>query len=416
MERISKGMVAAVGLVLAGCSTTPVVAADGGGSTNSSGGVGGTSGGDCINMGSCYGGVACPVGSVCFENTFSCCAYSDAGPVGGTTGGSSSGGSSGGSSSGGAIGPCGAAPSGPYITVTLQQTGIHPAEVAALAARGMTPPSTVGQQVSIQGISLCNLVPSYTTLGTITITAQNQNGPLVFPNLAVGGVNVGVIASYEGYGMFNGVPIQPPSCAQIAPDGGYANFPAATASEVFVGTPTADITVPAAFNISWDYATLLDCAQGLTPGTLLSGGFALLYATEAGYAVDGGIAGVTFQQNSGGGHAGLFCTGLRDSGERPDVDQRSGDALGRYVPVAHREREHHRRQLRLARARGAAQDRVPGLLRPKVGRRRNSAARLRAHGSLAPPLGPWDTGACRSPPTAQRIRRSREPATSLAHS
>lgn len=136
MERISKGMVAAVGLVLAGCSTTPVVAADGGGSTNSSGGVGGTSGGDCINMGSCYGGVACPVGSVCFENTFSCCAYSDAGPVGGTTGGSSSGGSSGGSSSGGAIGPCGAAPSGPYITVTLQQTGIHPAEVAALAARG----------------------------------------------------------------------------------------------------------------------------------------------------------------------------------------------------------------------------------------------------------------------------------------
>ncbi len=265
-------------------------------------------------MGSCYGNVACPVGSVCFENTFDCCAYS--GTEGGSSssgsssrGGSSGGSSSGGSSSGALVGPCGAAPTGPYITVTLQQTGIHPAEVAALAARGMTPPTTVGETVSIQGVSLCNLVPSYNTLGTITITEQNQNGPLVFPNLAVGGVNLGVIASYSGIATINNVPVQPPACARISPDGGYANYPAGTASEVLVGTPTSDITVPAAFTISWDYATLLDCAQGLTPGTLLSGGFVLLYATEPDFALDAGISGVAFQQNPAAGAIDYYAAG-----------------------------------------------------------------------------------------------------------
>jgi hypothetical protein len=178
----------------------------------------------------------------------------------------------------------------------------------------MTPPTTVGEHVSIQGVALCNLVPSYNTLGTITITDQNQNGPLVFSNLPVGGVNLGVIASYDGYGTYNGQPIHAPACAEISPDGGYANFPAGTASEVFVGAPTTDITVPAAFTMSWDYATLLDCAQGLTPGTLLSGGFVLLYATEPSFAVDGGLSGVTFQGTPAAGTIGYYAPGYGAAG------------------------------------------------------------------------------------------------------
>ena len=191
----------------------------------------------------------------------------------------------------GGTGPCGGPATGPYITVTLQQVGVHPAEIAALVARGMTPPSIVGEQVAIQAVAFCSAGPSYTTLAAINLTQQNQTGPLVFPNLAVGGVNLGLIATYSG------VAVKPPTCAQIAPDGGYPDMPAPTANEVFVGIPTTDISVPAAFTISWDYATLLDCAEGLAPGTLLNKGFALLYATEPGYSLDGGIAGVTFSQN-----------------------------------------------------------------------------------------------------------------------
>ncbi len=245
---------------------------------------------------------------------------SSSGGAGSSSGGASSGASSssaagssgGGSSSGatstsgedvdaGSTGPCGQVPSGPYITVTLEQTGIHPAEVAALAARGVTPGSIVGQQVAIQGVAICSAGPTYTTLATATLTAQNQNGPLVFPNLAVGGVNLGLIATYSGFA------VPAPTCAQLTADGGYQDMPAPTANEVFVGIPTADIDVPAAFTITWDYATLLDCAQGQKPGTLLGAGFALLYASAPDFALDGGMAGVTFETAPAVGNLGYYA-------------------------------------------------------------------------------------------------------------
>ncbi len=115
MTRLVGGVLAAaVGFVFAACSSGGSLRSGGSGTTTSSSSSGSSSA-ECINMGSCYGSVQCPVGSVCFENTFVCCAYS--GSTGGTSSGSSSrtthsssrgtstsGSSSGGSSSGSSSG------------------------------------------------------------------------------------------------------------------------------------------------------------------------------------------------------------------------------------------------------------------------------------------------------------------------
>jgi hypothetical protein len=311
-----RGFLAAAALALLGsaCAASGVGGGSSSGGSSTGGGPGGSStGADDAGGMTCYssyGTITCPPGYYCNDSEPTCFQLAGGGTTGARAGSSSGGGSSGGTSTGGGGGCDGSSQSnGPFITVTLQRTGLHPAEVAAMAALGLTPPSPVGEQISIQGIALCNLVPTYWTLGSVTITAQNQNGPIVFPHLNVGGVNLGVIASYQGVGTVNGVPVQPPTCAQLRPDGGYTDYVAASASEVYVGTPTADITVPAAYAISWDYASLLDCAQGFTPGSLLSNGFVLLYATDAAFTADGGLAGVAFQQVPAAGSIGYYAAG-----------------------------------------------------------------------------------------------------------
>ncbi len=90
-------------------STGDTGASSTGGSASSSGSGTSSSGGACTNVGSCYGSVQCPVGSVCVESTFVCCEYDNGqGSSSGAARGSSSGGSSttaaGGSSSGGSSG------------------------------------------------------------------------------------------------------------------------------------------------------------------------------------------------------------------------------------------------------------------------------------------------------------------------
>ncbi len=92
VTRPSRSVVAAalaIALKTACTCAAPVSGGDGGTSSGSGGGSSsGASGAACVSLGSCYGNVACPVGSVCDEATFACCAYDNS--SGGTSGRGSS--------------------------------------------------------------------------------------------------------------------------------------------------------------------------------------------------------------------------------------------------------------------------------------------------------------------------------------
>ncbi|MHB1845981.1 MAG: hypothetical protein ACYCWW_14240 [Deltaproteobacteria bacterium] len=228
--------------------------------------------------------------------------------TGGSTGGSSTGGST---STGGTTGGTSAGSSTGGITVTLNPVGLHPAAAAALTAAGLTPPSYVGYTLLVQGVSLGSSGPSLKRLASTVITSANENGPIVFNNVDTTGVSLGLISAFVSPAVLDAgtaIAVDWPACATGA-DGGITTTEAdggafvdsyvpAGAQLYFGSNPPANVTGPA-YLVPASYLAMLDCAGGQPPGTLLTAGVALAYASTAVAGGGTAIPGITFNSSSG---------------------------------------------------------------------------------------------------------------------
>jgi hypothetical protein len=179
--------------------------------------------------------------------------------------------------------------------------GVHPAAVAALAALGLTPPSLVGYTVDLDAVTLQAGAPATTVVASVVLTAANENGPITFCNVNLGGgiASLGLVSAI----VSGNAPAAPalPTCAELT-SGGFTDSYVAAASQLFFGTPTANITEGVAFGLPASYVSLLDCGAGYVPGAagdLLSSGLALLYASQNAAAAGNALAGVTFSDGVG---------------------------------------------------------------------------------------------------------------------
>ncbi len=255
--------------------------------------------------------------------TLAACGGGGGGSDGGTATDSGTSGTTGGTTDGGTSSSSGSTNGGlpSTVNVTIASVGVHPAAVAALSAKGIRPPSFIGYDVVLQGVSLGATGAVITTLDAQSITAANQNQPFVFNNVPVGEItdagipccSLGLISALvppplpDG-GSATGTLTWPADCSALdggTVDGGYSWDTFITAgSQIHFERPSVDVTGGASFALPMSYVTMLDCAAGQKPGTLYNSGgsspsgFALLYASQSAAGQGSAIAGVSFTASS----------------------------------------------------------------------------------------------------------------------